>query len=61
MLRLYVTNVEVLDPASRQLVASLTVKETLISMLPGRRAAIYSEDALGYPILQIIQFTLTGR
>jgi hypothetical protein len=61
LLKLYMTNVEVLDPTTARLVASLSIPETLVSLLPGRRAAIYSEDPDGYPVLKIVEFTLAGR
>src|SRR5690348_6665722 len=61
MLKLYVTNVEVLDPKERSLVTQFSMKQHVISFLPDRRAAIYSEDADGFARLEIVQFLLCGR
>jgi hypothetical protein len=57
----YSTHLEVIDPVAARVVTSLSLAESLVSLLPGRRAAVYSEDSTGYPLLRVIQFTLSGR
>ena len=59
--KLYGTTVEVIDPSVGKVVTSFGIKQHVLALLSGRRAAVYTEGADGYPALQIVQFTLARR
>jgi hypothetical protein len=56
----YLTRVEVIDPRAGRVVTRTDFRGLLVSLLPGRRAAIYFEDTNGFPELRIVRFALSG-
>lgn len=59
--KLYRTHLEVIDPRTARVVASLSIDGYVMESLPGRRAAMYEVDDNGFPRVRIVAFTLSGR
>jgi hypothetical protein len=58
MERYYRTRLEVIDPTARRLIASVPLEGWAVSLLPGRRAAMYGTTQ-GTPYVRIVQLGLT--
>ena len=58
--KLYLTMVEVIDPATARVIARGTLNLFVIAALTGRRAVAYTYDADGFPEVRIIELDLKG-
>jgi hypothetical protein len=54
------TNIEVIDPTTRSVVARLSLDESVTAVLPNREVAILTHSADGVPTVKIVRFTLRG-
>lgn len=58
---LYDTIIEVLDLQSGRVLARQRLESVFLGLLPNSRAAVYYEDELGVPRVDIVSLTLTTR
>ena len=59
--KLYTTTIEVLDPATRTVIATGSLKDMVTNTLPGNRVATYVVDADGIPHINIVALALVRR
>jgi hypothetical protein len=59
--KLYRTYVEVIDPRTARVVTSHSLEGYVMEALPDRRVVLYRVDENGFPRVQIVALTLSGR
>ena len=59
--KLYTTYVEVIDPRTARVVTSRAIDGYVMEALPDRRVALYRVDANGFPRVDIVALSLSGR